>query len=221
MQAAPSIGEVRCAEASMAELFLQNIGSGDLQAAAALLSVPTIDLAHFRFPVPPLHVAAGSDGVDALNFLLKNGFDPNARDKAILNGTILHRAARVGRLDILEVAKKNGADLNAVDSVGDTALHVAIRHKQQAFAEALLAAGCAKDVPNLDMHTPYLLAVDNGMTDLVRVLPQSTYDWEATANAALERTRNSLLYDPERAVLRKKTKKGAKAKKGTKGKTSR
>lgn len=76
--------------------------------------------------------------------LLQAGADPNL-GSAMSHDTPLLDASEFGNLDILEILLRSGAQVNATNSLGETALHVA---KNPEIANALLAAGADLSLRN-------------------------------------------------------------------------
>ena len=126
----------------------------------------------------PLHCAALRGNDVAVEALLKAGAFPNATN--LDNLTALHSAAGFGNLvgtcsspcfdsqndlaldprgvaavqDVMWRLIRAGADLNAPDAEGNTALHTAIFVRQVAAVEALLAAGADTLASNSEGITP-------------------------------------------------------------------
>jgi ankyrin repeat protein len=68
--------------------------------------------------------------------------------------TPLHSAAKSGDREAVRTLLEGGADPNACDERGCTALHVALEHKRLQVARMLIAAGCSLDTRNNDGVTP-------------------------------------------------------------------
>ena len=84
--------------------------------------------------------------------------------------TLLHRAARIGDLNLAKFMIRNGADLDSkmgppFDSYDppqdSTPLHLAIREGQLKIAEMLIIAGANVNIPNIKAKTPLHYAVEN------------------------------------------------------------
>lgn len=80
--------------------------------------------------------------------------------------TPLHLASDRGHTDLMEVLLKNGAKINATDSLGQTALHRASRNGQLSSVQTLLSYGA--DLMLLNMHS--LTAEQMAATEQVKKL---------------------------------------------------
>lgn len=103
----------------------------------------------------PLHLAAAAQDATAARTLLRHGADPNARNRR--GATPLHyacdaRPRSVGTSSaassglLIEALVRGGAELDAEDKAGVTALHRAVRGRNVAAVQELLALGAR---PNL------------------------------------------------------------------------
>lgn len=114
----------------------------------------------------PLHAACDKiKAADNALFLIEKKAAANARDT--LGQTPLHKLASPGlsikklqednakaQLIILPALIKAGADVNSVDKLGDTPMHIAARNKDLAFAKALIAAGANPNLENAAGQSP-------------------------------------------------------------------
>lgn len=82
----------------------------------------------------------------------------------------LHRAAAGGRADEIEAALAAGADVNAVDGQGQTALHVAAAHASVGAVQVLLSHGADPDAADAGGRTPLCAAAASGALQAVRAL---------------------------------------------------
>ncbi|XP_050307400.1 uncharacterized protein LOC126744096 [Anthonomus grandis grandis] len=87
------------------------------------------------------------------------------------NSTALHVAAENGREDILILLIQKGADVNAINNHGSTALELAISKDHKNIATKLLNL---KDIDfntkNINQHDALYLAAENNMTEIVEIL---------------------------------------------------
>jgi ankyrin repeat protein len=117
----------------------------------------------------PFLVAATAGATDVMRALLAGGADPRLRTRH--NGTAMMAAAGLGRVigEVLVpeaanlaaarlVLELGAADLDAVDSVGNTALHYAAYFRRDSIVELLAASGARLDVPNVFGETPLWVA---------------------------------------------------------------
>ena len=70
--------------------------------------------------------------MDGLTFLLENGADPNIKDHRFgEDSTPIHGACKFDRLKAVEILIKYGADVNAKNTEGKTALDFVNESKKQ------------------------------------------------------------------------------------------
>ena len=117
----------------------------------------------------PFVVAAVGGAADVMRVLADHGAD--VRLKSAANGTPLMAAAGLGRAigevlvpesDNLAAAKLlfelGAVDVNAVDTLGNSALHYAAFMRRDSIVQLLVDHGARLDVPNLYGETPLFLA---------------------------------------------------------------
>jgi ankyrin repeat protein len=95
-----------------------------------------------------IHLAAMADDPKYLALLLKHKADPNARNDTTQT-TPIFSALRGGRDVQFDALLAAGADANAVDRAGNTALHQAAKYNDPKHALALLEAGADPAVKNV------------------------------------------------------------------------
>ena len=88
----------------------------------------------------------------------------------------LHRAAKAGNLDGLKAALAAGADVNARDGRGWTALMHAVNKGYILLVEPLLAAKADMDVRGPDGATALFMAVAHGQTEIIMLLVEAGAD---------------------------------------------
>jgi ankyrin repeat protein len=110
--------------------------------------------------------AFGKGDASAVQMLLENGADPNARGK--YNWPALHCA--VSETGSVRLLLKNGADVNAQNEIGYTALHCAAKENVEASTKVLLAYGANPNITDKWGKTPLYYAALNGYADIAQVL---------------------------------------------------
>ena len=117
-----------------------------------------------------LHLAAAGYRVEIARDLIKAGADPNAAQN-MRRSRPLHYAADgcpgneifdpKRQVKMIETLLKAGAEINAPDKNGATALHRAVRTRCAAAVECLLEAGANPALKNKPGSTAFHLAVQN------------------------------------------------------------
>ena len=97
----------------------------------------------------------------------------NADDDRSLQTTALHRAAGSGRLEVVKLLLKAGADKDAAQKDGMTALNKAACYGHSEVVKVLLEARADKDAANHFGTTALHLAASYGHSEVVKLLLQS------------------------------------------------
>ena len=105
-------------------------------------------------------------------FLLEHGFPADDINAPQADGrfTPLMRAAKLGRLDIVEELLALGVDLDALNADGCNALWLACYNGSHALIERLIAAGIDIDRQNGNGATCLMYVSSNSKPDLVKLL---------------------------------------------------
>ena len=134
--------------------------------------------ANFPEYFTPAYVHAWNGNAMALSKLLEKGLDPNhtpASNPAITLPTLLHIAAERGKRVVVQLLRKHGANIDAVDDQGNTPLMSAItspRGKRLVPTFLTEFDGKIAD-PNVANHlgyTPIFIAARDNETQFVRLL---------------------------------------------------
>ncbi|UYV66639.1 TNKS2, partial [Cordylochernes scorpioides] len=125
----------------------------------------------------PLHLAAGYNNIEVVEFLLEHGADVNVQDKG---GLIpLHNASSYGHVDIAALLIKHHTEVNATDRWGYTPLHEAAQKGRTLLCTLLLAHGADPTLKTHEGQTSLDLATAEDVKCLLidampTPLPQST-----------------------------------------------
>jgi ankyrin repeat protein/tetratricopeptide (TPR) repeat protein len=124
-------------------------------------------------PPPPLSAAAQSDWLRVARYLLDHQARVDVLSPGNYDETPLITAAENGHKAMVELLLERGADINAKDKRGMTALHLAAQHGFQAVVEALIAHKA--DVNALDdgRRTPLAVAAAYKRASVVQQLLQA------------------------------------------------
>ncbi|MDH4270606.1 MAG: ankyrin repeat domain-containing protein [Candidatus Aminicenantes bacterium] len=123
----------------------------------------------------PLHLAAMNDRKDAVAVLLKRGAALETRDGHQRTALILCARER-GQAPTGRVLIEAGADVNAVDSFGSTALELAAWRGKTEFIDLLLDKGAKWPESREKLRDGINLAASKGLTKLFRWLTQGGQD---------------------------------------------
>jgi ankyrin repeat protein len=130
----------------------------------------------------PLHPASQNGQVDVARMLIECGADVAAQDND--GGTPLHVASQRGQVDVARMLIELGADVTAQNNEGETPLHLASAptwtlvspQKHAEVAHTLLEHGADFNARNKNGLTPFVLAVNHGPAEIIRVLVQHGAD---------------------------------------------
>jgi ankyrin repeat protein len=104
---------------------------------------------------------------NAVKAYLAEGMNPNTEDE---NGNVLMNAAYSGSSSVIITLLENGADINAKNSLGYTALMIAAYKGNLTSINTLLDKGAEINAVNKEVETALLLASNEGQADAVKVL---------------------------------------------------
>lgn len=133
-----------------------------------MMTHPELINAHNRDGWTALQIASYSGQASAVRFLLDRRADIRATSRNSMANTALHgaiagwRAAR--RADIAATLLDHGADPEATDSSGNTALHLAAHEGAPEVVELLLRRSMNVNARRGDGQTPLAIALKEGQT---------------------------------------------------------
>ena len=87
---------------------------------------------------PPIIIVAWNCQIEVLKALLANGANPNGTHK---KQTALHKAAQNGRLECVTLLIRAGANVNALNALGEPPIHLAKKEGHETVAQYLLNHG--------------------------------------------------------------------------------
>jgi len=144
-----------------------------------------------------LMFAAESDRRDIVSALLDDvSLDLGSLgDRNSYQETVLMAMARQGQTDIVQRLVKMGAELNAVNKLGDTALYLAADRGHLYTVKALCELGAEVNTANRGGWTPLMMASALGNLEIMKILLQYKADYSPKNNwngSALSEARKSL-----------------------------
>ncbi|XP_053163606.1 poly [ADP-ribose] polymerase tankyrase-2 isoform X4 [Hemicordylus capensis] len=134
--------------------LLQAARESDVARVKKHLSLEIVNFKHPQTHETALHCAAASTypkRKQVCELLLRKGANVNEKAKDFL--TPLHVASEKGHNDVLEIAVKHEAKVNALDSLGQTSLHRAAHCGHLQTCRLLLSSGCDPTIVSLQGFT--------------------------------------------------------------------
>ncbi|KAL7037562.1 hypothetical protein ACKWTF_009276 [Chironomus riparius] len=114
----------------------------------------------------PLHLAAGYNNYEVVEYLLENGANVNSTDKGGL--IALHNASSFGHLEIAAILIKYNTQVDAVDKWGFTPLHEASQKGRTQLCSLLLAHGADPFLTNQEGQTALDLCTAEDVKSLLQ-----------------------------------------------------
>lgn len=141
------------------DMLLQAVANQSLDSAGKLVDVfqadPNYAFQHY-FSFDIWHDYGFSN--EAVKFLLDNQADVNQEvfDSFTkpTNTRAIHQVVHYNAFELLHMLKNRGADINAPDGHGNTALHLAVERLDALMVENLISAGARPDIANRAGLTP-------------------------------------------------------------------
>lgn len=133
------------------------------------------------FDYTPFLCAALNPNNKALRALLQAGVDPIAQNQSTQNP--LSHAFRKGCTDIIEILIKAGFNINSRNSLGNTALHLAVYNWNLMLVKKLIYLGADTSIENADRQTALDIARKMGNPEIIALL--SNNDANAAGSGAV------------------------------------
>jgi len=169
-------------------LLQHAIISGSRDGLEALLAGGADPNLHGYSGATALHTAAIADDPGFLELLLAHGGDPNVAH-AVTGERPLAKAVGMRTTRQFQLLLEAGADPNAADRTGNTALHRAAMVNAGTHVRALLEAGAdplAKNAQDATFQAYYFGVPDNVINDETRAHRQAIIAWLRGHNVPLE-----------------------------------
>lgn len=168
---------------------------GDLARLKKFLSSESVNFVHPYTGDTPLHAAAISidpKRKQIVEILIRKGALLNEKNKAFL--TPLHLTAEQLHYDVMDTLLKNGAKVNALDGLGQTALHKSARDEQA--VRLLLSYSIDTTIISLEGYTAAQLASDAVLKIFKDPPDTETHLLEAAKAGDLDTVRRIVLATP-------------------------
>ncbi|MCA9918714.1 MAG: ankyrin repeat domain-containing protein, partial [Anaerolineales bacterium] len=144
---------------------------GDLERLQALVEEWSERLQHFaKDGFTPLQLACYFNQEAAALWLIEQGADVNAVAQNPMRIAPIHAAATHGNLIILRALLENGAEVNAAQEGGYTAVHQAAHRNNVPLAQLLLEFGADPHQPDAKGQSAVQLAQAEGNVAVTAVL---------------------------------------------------
>jgi ankyrin repeat protein len=118
----------------------------------------------------PLGLASFFGRTETAQYLILHGADVNSPSVNEQRVMPLHSAAAGRHLEVVRLLLANGADVNAEQQGGFTALHAAAQNGQLEMIQLLLASGARVDALTFERKSPADLARDRGHAEALNLL---------------------------------------------------
>jgi ankyrin repeat protein len=130
-----------------------------------------------------LEEAAYSDKGDIVRLLLENGANAKGFGRQTYHLTILMKAAQYGYIGVVDSLLAFGADVNATDDSGETALMWTATSEKPDMIRFLLSKGAHVNAQDIAGFTALIKAAANGYVENVRALLEGGADPRITTKA--------------------------------------
>ena len=149
-------------------LLYRAIAENDYNGLQQAIKVGALVNANDHFGHSPLHYASYKGNAGFVDFLLRNGGDPNAKSQHL--STPLHSAAWGRNLKVAELLLEDGADVNAKTDEGETPAMTAALRGEKALLETLFSLSADPHAKDIHGSNLYDLASAGGHIQILNLL---------------------------------------------------
>ena len=152
------------------------VRNGDL-AALKLLYQHQVNMDFIKNGNNALYIAFREKHISTMDFLLQNNFNPNLPNAK--GYTPLMKASALGNLEVVNLLLNNrNIDINFHSGKIDemSALHLAVKNQHPEVVKRLCEAGADLYLKNADNKSPKEMAIENDMTDIIKIFQQIEQD---------------------------------------------
>ena len=155
------------------DLFFYNLKYNKTEDALALLKAGEVEINDWDINgVTALHLSVLCKNVEYVKMLLEYGGDPDLHDNVDIGyWTPLHRAAEQGSIPMLKELLAGGANINARNKLGQTALHIAVRSRNVEMSKFLISQEADMEIRDIMSWNPSYYAKREGLVDLTEIMP--------------------------------------------------
>jgi ankyrin repeat protein len=154
------------------EMGLVFVGTGTPPDHTEIRSVPKPDLSN---PQSAFADAAARNDVDKIHELAAEGLDLNALDPFYKRPALLI-ATQCGSIDVVKTLLRLGADVDASDEHGSTAVFNAVSSNNSDMLRLLISCGADLQAANLHVGSPLAWSIQYDKTDCALLLLQAGVD---------------------------------------------
>jgi len=117
-----------------------------------------------------IFIAIDDNDISFINFLLNYIENINTHSFSNNNDSPLIYSCRQNRKRITEILLEKGANVNAVNKIGETALNVACQYERYDLVKSLLEAGSQIGISDDTGKSSFLHSIKTGNTNIIRLL---------------------------------------------------
>ena len=141
----------------------------------------SVDSANFKSPRQyPAEIAISKGNIPGLELMIERGF---GKDNYISGKPMVIFAYEAKQTKIMKFLADKGANLNAVNNVKDTLLHIAVQKNDMATVQYLIEKGAMLEMKGSLGRTPLFMAVEKGYFKIAEYLTGLKSDVNVSDNS--------------------------------------